>query len=621
MVFPDHGAPPRATQKATESSTTTMLASLSLARPLDRLAATVVDIFVVLVPFYILLSAPLKRSMTTSFLLNSDSDFFIYSVLMFFVAFSLIVVYQSVLHFLYGATIGKRLFNLRVRSVFSEQELHLADHFFRSFVWALELVCFGIPFLAVFGNGQRRPWHDRLADSVVVSTSGGVPAPTLWEKSLVRGLFGASLVMVFLFGALQVRGLVQKMQIEQTILSMSEHTEGECEVVTQSLGHEAEGQHERLNMAMTLYASGLADRSCLEAEVEREVANQIPVDAVTYLAQAFVHAEDAEISNSYLTKICEEAPSAVECAMSRLITAWSDQRWEDVDAILRDAHKGSGYLEIWGVRHHMKQAQYPQALELLSGLVKRRELSEFVLVQRVKALANSFHEAEANAAFEQAWMSLPEDQAQSLSIWMCSQQLQNSCSAAQSPACRLRAPQEEFAVSDSHAALADLLALECQGESAVDYAELIDSVNDLAWKTFLRAALKSQMQDRATAANLLSSLLEYPATPDILKIEAVRRLSMFASSRQIEGAVEAWTSFESKEAWVKAGNFLFNQLVEQRNSDMAIEVARHLMQVRSLSPRGMTLLSSMMEKGPANRQPASQKDPVLNLLRQLEDGK
>ncbi len=47
---------------------------------------------------------------------------------------------------------------------------------------------------------------------------------------------------------------------------------------------------------MTLYAAGLADRECLEAEVEREIALQVPVGPVTYLAQAFVYADDAEVS-------------------------------------------------------------------------------------------------------------------------------------------------------------------------------------------------------------------------------------------------------------------------------------------------------------------------------------
>src|SRR5437868_15209151 len=98
---------------------------------------------------------------------------------------------------------------------------------------------------------------------------------------------------------------------------MVEREIGACEVVSKNMEEESatenEDPHLRLSKAMTLYAAGLADRSCLEAEVEHEMAVQVPVGPITYLAQAFVYADDPETSNSYLDEVCEEAPSSVEC--------------------------------------------------------------------------------------------------------------------------------------------------------------------------------------------------------------------------------------------------------------------------------------------------------------------
>ena len=590
------------------------------ARPVDRLAATIIDIFVFLVPIYILLSAPLKRSLATQFILGAESDFFVTISALVLVAVILIVIYQTSMLFLFGTTLGKRLFNLRVVSMFEASPITLWDAFFRSWLWIAEAACLGLPWLSVFSDGHRRVLHDRATNTMVITDQPRAAAsvPALWERSLVRAVFSFCLAIVAVVLIGEMRGVSERLHMEGVLFSAAEKEAGECEVVTQNMTEVDSQDHSRLSMAMSLYAAGLADRSCLEAEVEREVALQVPISGVTYLAQAFIYADDGEVSNAYLDRVCADAPGSLECSMSQLVSSWSDEDWQAVEEILRAAPKGSGYLEVWGIRHYMKQAQYASALGLLDTLVSRRELSEFSLSQRVKALFNNYREAEARVALQQAMVALPEEEGRDLGTWMCAQQLQNSCEALSSPACRgLPKWSVDLNYDNASETLARVLARECEGPGQLDFTDLSDSAESEIWRTFFRANLKKERRDRSAAVELFARVVDAPEAPELVRLDAIRRLAQLATPRQMDRVLRMWSSFESRESWVKAGNMLFSQLAEQKNADLALKVARHLTSHESLSPKSKSILLSMATTaGSEERKPASVKmrEPIRQML-------
>lgn len=595
---------------------------LPLARPLDRLAATIVDVFVLLVPVFILLSAPLKRMFTTSFILGSEADFVASVLAMTLLGTFVVMAYQSITHTLWGATLGKKIFRLRVVSMFPDRQLTFFDHVVRSSVWVFEVTCCGLPWLAVFSNQKRRPWHDRICDSVVVheGRSGSV-APTSIERSLVNGVFVAATILTFILFAVQLRGIVEKLKDEKA-LNLGAGDLGSCEVVEHQ-ADESEGEHSRLKMAMTLYAAGLADRSCLESEVEREVANQTPVGPMTYLSQAFIYADDAEISNAYLDEVCAVAPETVECAMSQLVTNWSNDDWAAVEEVLKTSPVGSGFLEIWGVRHYMKQAQYESALKKLDELNRVKAVAEFSMVQRVKALFNSFKSSEAAVALSQATLTLPEGEALELSSWVCAQELQKGCGAMESLACKTianQSEQHEIDFEEPTLALAQVLSLECKGTHSVDYLSFGEAVRNSDWQNFFRANVKRQKEDRSAAAELFSKVIDSESTPDLLRLESIRRWSQFADGEQLNRLVRMWQDIPSKEIWVKSGNILITRLSEA-NPKLALKVARYLLNVQSISPESAVLLNGLIESGPSLRAPASVKikEQVKQLLDSVEE--
>jgi hypothetical protein len=69
--------------------------------------------------------------------------------------------------------------------------------------------------------------------------------------------------------------------------------------------------------------------------------------------------------------------------------------------------------------------------------------------------------------------------------------------------------------------------------------------------------------------------------------------------------VDMWRGFESKEAWVKAGNLLFTRFVQKKNQDMAMRVARTLMNAESLSPTALAQLTGIEHGAGGERKPAS----------------
>lgn len=607
MVIPDWSAPQRPPNFKYRKDLTEAI--VQFARPTDRLAAVIVDVFIVLTPVFILVGAPLKRWMTTSFILGTEPDFFLNITFMTVLAIFLLVSYQAVCHYYFAATLGKRVFGLKVESAFSGQALSFWDCVLRAFVWVAEVLCLGLPWLGVFSNSMRRPLHDRIGDSVVVTSSGaGVGKPHPWEQRLVQSLFASGLALLMLTVILEIRGIATKMKIENDFLALSEKQPSSCEAVDPYVDENSQDDHARLKVSMSLYAAGLADRSCLESEVEREVSLKAPLSPVTYLAQAFVNADDAEVSNSYLDRVCNDDAKSVECSMSRLVGSWSDDDMEGVENALNSAPKGSGYLEVWGVRHYMKQAEYKSALVLLDELAPRREIAEFSLVQRTKALFDSYKSQEAEAAFAQAVVALPLEEGRDLGEWMCAQQLQGGCGQAHSLACAQVPPVDETSnlnLKNPTEGLAQVLVMECKKDKSLDYLKLSETASSESWQNFFRANLKFQREDRSASYALYSRVISDQDAPEGLRLEATRRLLQNASFAQLEGVMKMWSQFEGKEIWVKAGNLLFGRLAEMPNTELALGVAKHLAEANALSPQSTVTLSSLLDPKVNERLPAS----------------
>ncbi len=116
--------------------------------------------------------------------------------------------------------------------MFEGERLSCWDCFVRSWFWIFEVLLLGIPFLAVFSNAKRRPLHDRVCDTLVVSrVAAGVKGPGEWERLVIRGFFAVAFAAVMLIAIFQLRGVIGRLKADQKVAELLERDSGACEVV------------------------------------------------------------------------------------------------------------------------------------------------------------------------------------------------------------------------------------------------------------------------------------------------------------------------------------------------------------------------------------------------------
>lgn len=558
-----------------------------MARPSDRLAAAIVDFFVVLAPFYILLSAPLKRRLTIAYVAAKDLEVGLILATMILLAILLAVIYQVSCHALFGTTIGKRLFDLKVISVFKEGRPTAWDYLLRSLVWTAQMIPFGLPFLAVFGNIKRRPLHDRIADTQVVTTKADQVTlpPTPLEQLVVRS-FLVVVVGMFAFTVItQIQILVEQQRMHETLASFVRKELKSCDTVDASVKDHPKLADSRLGVALSLFAAGLASKTCLQSEYERALSENQRVSAAQYLVQAFVYADNAEVSNAYLDEVCKENADGPECYMSQLVSSWSEDQWSDVDDILRRAPEGSGYIEVWGARHYIKRAQYTRAIELLNRIANRSDLAEFSQHQRVEALVKGFKVPEAEIAFAQVAAHMPKLEAFELSAQSCLRELQLSCDRLSALSCQwfnrnnkdmVEKPIEWQESTDS-VKLVQLLHQECQqAPLQPNYLSLMDEASSEAWKNFYMANLKVSRSDMSAARKLFRTVVKSSSADLWLKSEATRRLMKISSLNQLRAFHQDWRKIEDLEVVSQTGQFFLSRLQALDESKLGAKVALHM---------------------------------------------
>lgn len=585
----------------------------ALSRPVDRLAAAIIDIFVVLMPIYLLLIATVRMRLTTSVLLGSLIGIFVYFILHVLIGLVLVVVYQSYMHWKFGATVGKFILNLRVRTIWSNTNPEYATAVKRSLVWLVEMLFVGVPFLAIFTNSQRRILHDRICDTEVISLKEmGVLPPRRAERvaAYTFAVFGLFMT-VALYGGMLVSLGSSGSDSELAALLATE--DGRCQEVSLALDATADdkGQKDpnRMQTAMSLYAAGIVEKSCLAGETERELDVEFNGSPLAYLAKAFVHSEDADVSDAYLEQVCKEGPGTPECSMSELVTRWSEEDWPGVEAVISHAPIGSVYLEIWAIRHFMKQGEYAKALAYVERISPNRLVGSFLQSQRVKALWKTGQEKEAVVAAAQAMETLTSSEQLHLASWVCFEQLTTSCSASPSAACswvKKQTAEGRLDLSEAKIGLAELRVQECQNAEAVDYASFADNSDDESWKVFLSASSKEAKSDRESASTLFMEVVKGSEAAEDLRLEAMRRFLRVSKTADVLAMITVWREMDRGELWRESGHLLLSSLAQKNEKLAALKVGRDLMRRNVLSDDGMKVLASLLKASSADsRLPAS----------------
>ena len=238
-----------------------------------------------------LINAPFKRNIFEALILDDDSSFG-FSLTLSVIAISLtIILYQAITTYVFGASLGKLFFGLQVNSIWTDKKPSFSNCLMRASTWLLGVITLGFSFSSVMSNSRRRSLHDRISETIVVSTyPKSVSPPTVVESSIVKGAFAGFLAFLLLVLSISIYESYEVSNEESYLQSYMEDQGDLCAAVGQSYREWPEDNlhtPERLNVAMTLFAAGAIGKECLDAEVGY-LFQQERTSGLAYLAKAFI---------------------------------------------------------------------------------------------------------------------------------------------------------------------------------------------------------------------------------------------------------------------------------------------------------------------------------------------
>lgn len=390
---------------------------LGLASPVDRVAASILDV-ILLLPLVQLFQAPVKRWILESLLFFEGTNSSFYRFTNLFIFIIVFVLYDSLMTYFKGQTVGKMFFNIKVISY--NGNLDFISCFLRSFSIFIEMVLVGLPFLAMHSHPMRRPIHDRVADSLVISLKNPVGFPEKRENIQSRLLFFGALALLFL-------SIVTYWIMEDGLTSNDSYAlEKNCRELNRNYQGDVEAFVES-------YLAGRISEECLFDEARAHIW-QNKNQAVAQFAVALALQYDTDLSDKYLNKICEKQPGHYLCDFSRWLTLNADAESFDMTELNRiikhpEVHD---FTLVFASAFYFKMGDY-RKMEEISYSIRRKELLSPVVATLVfKSLLGQLRYEEAKLVYSsnsslseihllefslhqlQAQLTTPEEQAEML---------------------------------------------------------------------------------------------------------------------------------------------------------------------------------------------------------------
>ena len=578
MVIRDSQDPIESQNKTVPTKGAPLGEAPPLAAPTDRMAAFVIDHFIILMPFVYLILAPFQRTMKESILFDNQWRF---SESIFWAALSVflvLILFQTLFVWLWGGTPGKALLGLRVQNVWGGK-ITLQQSFVRAFYWLVSCAVFGIPFLSTFSNLLRRPLHDRISDTVVVSLRAGrvVRSPGLRESGLVDGVYGSVGAMLILMLGLMAYSALSGWRKQKDLISDLESQEIVCEAVSHAIEDWPTFQSDepdRLEVAMSLYAAGSISLKCLQGEVEQLFPDSAD-SAILNLARSFIYSDHSELSDSYLEAVCAKYPQSDECHFSQLISASAEKDWKTVDK--EAAHftpQTPAYISIWIARQDVLREDFGAAREMLARIPDSQALADLTAPMKAKILWALGQQEEALGIESVAYSWLNEEAQIELSSFLCFERIWSDCEQLKSRSCerfQKLAAEVDGSLAAVKSSLAYLRSWECQQKSRLNYETLITVPMNAEVKNIVMALNEK-------GADSFTELTNDESLDEEVRQESSRRMVERTKNISLLKLISKdWTQSRHTLAWRKVGETLFRKFYELQEYGESLSVAENLL--------------------------------------------
>lgn len=557
---------------------------------MDRLAAAVAD-FVIVSPLATLAMSPFRRLAEEAQLQGSDDKWFIATASGLGAGLLLVIAYQVFFLIKWRATPGKRLLGLTVESLWQEEgaPMRAQAALLRSLAWCAEAALCGFPWIAVIGNERRRPFHDRLADTIVLSKRKSMGPPGVHEMSLASGLVGAFFTSALIVVTMQIgtRG-----SMKSVLDDSSEAVAGACEQIDRSekswIAGLGEKKPSRMSIALSLYEAEAIDEDCLKQEADAALWKSGPKD-LAYLARGLAEKNDEELSQSYFDKACDGTEETDACKALALLNneelpedpveakAAQVQRDNDVLALIGSlTPKSEPFLRVLAIRELITRHQSAQALDLIDGFApSSKDLAFFLSSERMKTLWALNRKAEARLSMKAAIGGYDADQRVALSRWFCQTETgETGCTAQAKSACDLLAAsvdQDKVLLGDPEVTLAYIRGETCSARLNGDkLRELKNEMPDAASQGYVEALIA--LEDAPEEG--LKQLQALSGKDDAFTNEVRAKLVDLAQGeKDLTSVREAWLDADSgEEGWMYVGRKLMARYNDFEAWDQTIEI-------------------------------------------------
>ncbi len=549
----------------------------------DRVAAFVVDlIFVYIVGN--LFSAPIKRKLEESVLFDADGASVLYATLIFLTFAIIFLIYHSFGVYFFKKTIGKRLFQIEVKSIWEDRKIDFKTSFFRAFFKGVSCLCLGIPFLALFYDKNRRVFHEKFTETYTLSQKRFSPEPTRVEVLWVHIIYAVVLAQVSMFVMFQVKDAQDKYATVSEMLTYPEYL---CDAVTEAkdswvIQSETDREPTRLEIGLTLFNANLIDGDCLSLEAQRALSFEEELDKA-YLALGLVHQGYADLSNNYIEKVCEYDVNGEPCLLIQLMDSFVSENYELSHNIL-SKWKGpmSPYAEVVAVRQSYFEKNYAQTQKHIENLWEDIPLKKFLSLYRTLTHYETMSYEKAQEAFILTYPDLNYDQQKVLSALVCEKEIENACNVKVSKSCQ---KMEDNIVASELGELSDkefvtyLKYSSCPSQNLDDVIDVLGAKVETSEQVAMIAAFKAEKQGKyAVEREFLEQIVDDSKVDTEMAHEA--RLMLIKRTYDVAKLKEYFTTWERLHPfhpqYLSYGLSLLNQFVEIKNFDLAAQVGEFL---------------------------------------------
>ena len=547
-----------------------------IAHPLDRLAAYLMDIFIILSPVLILLGAPFRRIIGEAILLENTERLQLSVLLYVFTVLLVSFAYKATFTYLYGATLGQLFMSLRVVNIWNPGNPKLKGYLLRSASWVLSHIFLGLPFLSVMYDERRRSLHDKVSDTLVLSLNGRTTsAPSIREK-ILASLISFFVVFSVLFQVIpHIKNLYEYEERREYSRLLGTWEGRLCQSVNKAMMDREDEGKGRLATAMALYAAKEVGFSCLKQELNFAHASGV-TSGIVYLGNALIYIENLDLSDVYLSAVCRSFPDSESCQMSQIISIWDEGSLSQINGLFDKMETPkSTYVTVWQIQHLYRSYQYEKAMELLSSMENRKFLADFIGTQMVKLYWKSSKRVEAIMGVEMFGKVMSKDGRLGLNNWLCFEERLDGCAFSES--CEyMRNHWKDFPKS-------------MRGERKESLTFARDSLCDNKDYEYIKKRVsQGGVHDLLMALgseNKRKNLGKYldKDLPPWLRLEAMREMIAMSSVRDIEDRISDWIISKRGWEWERVGRLLFQRLFYLKAWDEAYEVGLSLL---SWQPKG-----------------------------------